>query len=265
MTKFTLTDGNYHSAEANEAYWSVSQFKSFSRCEACGRAIVAGEYEREKSTALLVGSYVDAYFTGTDPGALGRFALEHPEIFNSRTGELKADYKHAETMIKAVKRQPLAMEYLSGDHQVIRTARLYDVDWKIKIDVHGGDRLIDLKTVKDFKDIYEDGFGYRSWIEYWGYDIQGAVYQKIEQISSGRETPLPFYIVAVTKEKVPDVAVIQIPQHILDTALKIVESKIDRFDLVKSGSIPPNRCEACDYCKQTKVIAEPTVYEIEEA
>ena len=223
-----------------------------------------GEYEREKSTALLVGSYVDAYLTG-DKGALGRFVLEHPEITNSRTGQLKADFKHAETMIEAVKRQPLMMDYLYGDKQVIGWAELFDVKWKIKMDVYDGKRIVDLKTVKDFKPIYEEGFGWRSFIEYWCYDIQGAIYQRVEQAMSGRSEPLPFYIVAVTKEKVPDVAVIHLPQHILDTALKVVEAKIDGFDLMKKGLIPAERCEVCDYCKSTKRLVEPEEFEIQEA
>ena len=153
------------------------------------------------------------------------------------------------------------VEYLTGEKQTIMSAELFDVPWKIKIDVYGGNRIVDLKTVKDFEPLYKEGFGRVSWIEYWGYDIQGAIYQKIEQIASGRTGPLPFYIVAVTKEKVPDVAVIQIPQHVLDTALKVVESKIDRFDLVKHGDIDPNRCGKCDYCKRTKKLAEPEVFE----
>lgn len=262
----TLTNENYHSKEANMEYWSKSQFSAFNRCEACGLAEARGQYKRGPSSALLVGSYVDAYFT-EDEGALGQFALEHSEIFNSRTGALKAEFKHAETMINAVECQPLMMEYLQGETQVIKTAELFGVPWKIKMDVYqsvGPDkRIVDLKTTKDFADIYEAGFGYRSWIEYFGYDIQGAIYQKVEQISSGRSKPLPFYIVAVTKEKVPDVAVIQIPQPVLDTALKVVESKIDRFDLVKNGDLPAHGCGQCDYCKMTKVLMEPTVYESE--
>lgn len=259
-----LNEANYFTTEAMMDYWSVSQFKAFNKCQACGLAEAQGEYQREDTTALLVGSYVDAFFTG-NKGALGRFVLEHPEIINSRTGALKSDFKHAETMIEAVKRQPLAMEFLRGEKQVIMSAELFDVPWKIKIDVHGGNRIVDLKTVRDFNPIYEQGFGWRSWIEYWGYDIQGAIYQKIEQIYTGRTEPLPFYIVAVTKEKVPDVKVINIPQSYLDTALKLVEAKIDGFDLVKHGELPADRCERCDYCKQTKVLTLPEVYEIEEA
>ena len=256
-----LTADNYFSTEANMDYWSVSQFKAFNKCEACGLAEARGEYEREKTSALLVGSYVDEAFTGN----LGAFAYQHPEIFNSRTGALKADYKHAETMIEAVKRQPMMMDFLRGENQVIMSAELFDVPWKIKIDVHGGDKIVDLKTVKDFGDVYEDGFGRRNWVEYWGYDIQGAIYQRIEQLASGRTEPLPFYLVCVTKEKVPDVKILHIDQSYLDTALKLVEAKIERFDLIKAGDVEPKRCEKCEYCKQTKVITKPEEFEIREA
>lgn len=253
----SLTNENYHTITANNDYWSVSLFKAFDKCEASGLAMVRGEYEQEQTTSLLVGSYVDAYYAGEQSEFIG----EHPEIFNSRTGELKADYRKADELIRTIESQPLMVEYLTGEKQTIMTAELFDVPWKIKIDVHGGNRIVDLKTVKDFEPLYKEGFGRVSWIEYWGYDIQGAIYQKIEQIASGRTEPLPFYIVAITKEKVPDVAVIQIPQHVLDTALKVVESKIDRFDLVKHGDIEPIRCGKCDYCKRTKRLAEPEVFE----
>ena len=255
-----LTSSNYHSIEANRAFWSVSLFKAFDRCEASGLASVRGEYEREGTDALLIGSYVDAYFSGE----LDDFIKRDGDKMFKKNGELYAKFDHANEIIDTVEAQPLMMEFLKGDKQVIRTAELFDVPWKIKIDVFNGERIVDLKCVKDFDPIYKEGSGRVSWIEFWGYDIQGAVYQKVEQISSGRDKPLPFYIVAVTKEKVPDVAVIEIPQHVLDTALKIVEAKIDEFDLVKIGEIEPKRCEKCEYCKQTKRLTAPSVFEPEE-
>ena len=178
-------------------------------------------------------------------------------------------------MINAVECQPKMMEWLEGDKQVIRTANLSGTPWKIKMDVFYDHefideagilqqgRIVDFKTVKDFEPVYKEGFGRVSFIEAWSYDIQGAIYQRIEQISSQRTEPLPYYIVAVTKEKVPDVAIIRLPQHVLDTALKVVESKIDEFDLVKQGEIPPQRCERCEWCKSTKILTEPSVYEVE--
>lgn len=260
MKTMTLTNGNYYSPEANGAHWSVSLFKAFDKCEAAGLAQVRGQYERETTDALLIGSYVDAYFSGE----MDEFMGEHAETMFKRNGELYAKYEQANKLINAIECQPLMMEYLEGEKQVIRTGKLFDVDWKIKMDVFNGERIVDLKCVKDFEPLYKEGAGRVSWIEFWGYDIQGAIYQKIEQISSQRAEPLPFYIVAVTKEKTPDIAVIRLPQYVLDTALKIVESKIDRFDLVKTGEIEPMRCGKCEWCKSTKILTEPMIYESED-
>ena len=262
----TLMNGNYFSTEANKTYWSVSQFKQFDKCEACGLASARGQYIREETDALLIGGYVDAYFAGE----MDEFVGKHSDTMFKKNGELYAKFEQANQLINTIECQPLMMDYLEGEKQVIRTGNLFGVDWKIKMDVydnvgHGNvpPRIVDLKVVRDFEPLYKEGFGRMDWVSYWGYDIQGAVYQKIEQISSQRAEPLPFYIVAVTKEKTPDIAVIRLPQHVLDTALKIVESKIDRFDLIKTGEIEPNRCGRCEWCKSTKILTEPSVYEAE--
>ena len=256
-----LTNKDYHSKEANAAFWSVSQFKSFDRCEAAGVAEVMGQYRREETDALLIGSYVDAYFAGT----LDEFIEEHREqITSKRGGGLLAKYQHADVMIEAVNRQPLMINYLTGEKQVIQTAELWGIPWKIKMDVYMPDvRIVDLKTVKDFDTVWDPEYGRRSWIEYWGYDIQGAIYQKVVEKNTGKK--LPFFIAAVTKEKIPDVKVIQIPQHVLDAALGMVEAKIERFDFIKNCDVEPIRCEHCDYCRTTKQLNEPEIYEVEEA
>ena len=62
-----LTSSNYFSKEAQKTFWSVSQFKAFDNCEAQGLAEALGEYTRQETDALLVGSYVDAYFAGDVP------------------------------------------------------------------------------------------------------------------------------------------------------------------------------------------------------
>ena len=256
-----LTNTNYFSPDANKSYWSVSQFKEFDSCEARGLASARGLYHREETDALLIGSYVDAYFAGT----MDEFIGEHEERMFKKNGELYAKFDQANKCINAVECQPLMMEYLEGDKQTIMTGKLFGVDWKIKMDVFNGDRIVDLKCMRDFESVYKEGFGRISFVEAWGYDIQGAIYQKVEQMVTGRSEPLPFYIAAVTKEKTPDIDLIHIPQHILDAAYHLVEAKIDRFDLIKSGDIEPNRCERCDYCKQTKILTGPREYEIKEA
>ena len=263
----TLTNSNYFSPEEQRKYWSASQFKAFSNCEAEGLAQVLGvdrngdPYEHEMTDSLLIGSYVDAYFSGE----LDEFFGKYGDVMYKKNGELLAKYSHANDIIDRIEGDKLMMEYLEGDKQVIKTAKFSGVEWKAKFDVLTDERIVDLKIVKDFDSVYKDGFGRRPWIEAWGYDIQGAIYQKIEQLSSGRDEPLPFYLVAATKERVTDIDVIQIPQHILDAALQIVDAKIDRFDLIKTGEMRPKRCGVCNYCKATKVLTEPVVYEIEEA
>ena len=104
-----LTSSNYFSPEATEEYWSVSQFKTFNSCEARGLAEAHGEYIREESDALLIGSYVDAYFSGE----LSEFIDRHREtMFSKRGGGLLAKYRHADDIIGAVMRQPVMMDFL---------------------------------------------------------------------------------------------------------------------------------------------------------
>ena len=254
----TLTERNYFSPEANMTYWSVSQFKEFDKCEAAGLASARGEYVRDETDALLMGKYVDAYFSGQSED----FFKQYGDVMYKRDGSLYAKYERCNTMIDAVERQPKMLEFLEGEKQKIFTAELFGVPWKVKLDVLGSDRIVDFKTIKDFAPVYKEGFGRLSWVEYWGYDIQGAIYQKVVELNTGKR--LPFYLAAVTKETVPDVGLFEIPQYMLDTALNVVEAKIDRFDLVKMGEIEANRCGTCTFCKQTKVITAPSVFEPEE-
>ena len=254
-----LNKYNYYDLDASQAFWSVSQFKQYNRCEYLGLAETRGIYSMEMTDALLIGSYVDAVICDE----FDEFDEKYGHLMFKKNGEILAKFRNANKMVSRIKSDPLMMEYLTGDKQTIMTAELFGVPWKSKFDVYNGKRIVDLKTVKDFVDIYDPNKGGRvSWVEYWGYDIQGAIYQRIEQKNSGRAEPLPFYIAAVTKEKVPDIKLIQIPQHVLDTAYKLVESKIDRFDLIKNGEVEPIRCGKCDYCKQTKILTQPEIYEI---
>lgn len=236
---------NYFSRNNNLKYCGSSQFKAFTKCSAGAVAELNGEWQRETTTSLLVGSYVDAWFEGT----LEEFKAEHPEVFK-KDGTLKAEYIQAEAIIDRVKQDELFMEFMGGQKQAIRTGYIEGIPFKIKIDsYHKGDKIVDLKVVKDFKPIYdEEDLCHKDFIRYWGYDIQAAIYQAVEGNN------LPFYICAVTKEKVPDLKIIQIPQAWIDDALEIVKHNIEMFDMIKHGEIPPMRCEHCDYCKATKKI-----------
>lgn len=239
-----LTAENYFSKEAQTEYMGSSQFKAFDKCEAAALAELNGEYVPEKTSALLVGSYVDAYFSGE----LDRFKGQNPEIFK-RDGNLKSEYVQADDIIRRIDGDSMFKKYISGQAQVIMTGEISGVPVKIKIDsFHPGRAIVDLKIMRDFLPVWVEGRGRLPFAEAWGYDIQGAMYRAVE----GHD--LPFILAAATKERVPDIALISIPSDVLDTAMEYVASKIQRFADIKRGLIVPERCEHCDYCKATKVL-----------
>lgn len=261
-----LTAENYYSREANEAYMSCSQFKTFCHCEAAALAELRGEYERPVTDALLIGSYVDAHFEGT----LDIFKAQHKEIYK-KDGELKVQYKQAEKMIQRAERSELFMQYMSGDKQVIMTGEIAGVPFKVKIDSYCADKcIVDLKTIKDFQLIWNAEKKQRQhFINYWGYDLQGAIYREIVRQNTGKV--LPFYIAAITKEAEPDHDVLWVPDDDLDSALEVVTSLVPRYQKLKSGELQPQRCGHCDYCRFTKVLTAPRnyhedceVYEVEQ-
>ena len=242
MSDFVLTHENYHGVEANQRYYSSSQIKSFLDCPARTMAEITGEYIRPESTALLVGSYVDAYF---DNG-LDLFKAKHPEIFK-RDGNLKSDYIKAEEMILRAERDEFFMEYMQGEKQTIATGTIHGLPFKIKMDVYKkGVRIVDLKTTRDMEPMYKPEHGRVSFAEFWNYPLQMAIYQAVE--GNG----LPTYLNVIPKESPVDLAVIEIPQHHLDAEMEILAEKLPYFDAIKSGIIEPPRCEKCAFCRETK-------------
>lgn len=245
-----LTQRNYFSKKANQEYMSVSQFKAFEKCQHSALAEVNGKYKPEKTTSLLVGSYVDSYFEGT----LGNFIRENPEIFK-KDGTLKADYIQAEAIIQRILKDRLFMKHMSGEKQVIMTGEIKGVPVKIKIDSLLPDKIVDLKIMKDFENGFDDERGVLPWFAFWKYDLQGAVYQEIVYQNTGKR--LPFYLAAATKEKATDIDIVQIEQPDLDFAFEKFTSSVELFDAIKKKIITPTRCENCEYCKISKKLKEP--------
>lgn len=253
-----LTAENYYSRMADFAYMSVSQYKNFAGsygrtgCEAAAIARIKGEIEEEPSTAMLVGSYVDAYFEGT----LDAFRDTHPELFTQK-GELKATYKKAEEMIARAARDQLFMKYMSGEKQVIMTGELFGAKWKIKMDSYiPGGAIVDLKCMSSLTKMnYTADAGYLDFVRYWGYDIQGAVYQEIVRQNTGQK--LPFFIAGISKEEAIDIEVIGVSDVYLDEALRMVERNMPHILEVKTGRTEPHRCGMCKYCRDTKVLMKP--------
>lgn len=256
-----LTAENYYSQEANRTYMSVSQYKDFCGsmgkipCEAQALAKLCGEWKMDKTTALLVGSYVDAHFEGT----LNLFKAQNPEIF-TKQGALKAEYRQAEEIINRIERDEYFMKYMGGQKQVIMTGEIGGTPWKIKLDSYVPDVcIVDLKVMRSIRDTFwVRDTGYMDFVQYWGYDLQGAVYQEIVRQNTGNT--LPFFIAAASKEKEPDIEIIGIDDAHLKEKLVEIEGNVAKIMALKSGEFDPIRCEMCDYCKHTKVLHHPIHY-----
>ena len=279
-----LTKNNYYGTKSNKEYMSVSQFKDFLKCEAMAMAILNGEYQKPKSDALLLGSFVDEMLTGTKRSQVKFIADNYSELFQktskiylamnkiedakSRTAFV-GDYftnifdsenkpyaaiVQALETIDRIKKQPLMMEHLSGKQQTIMTGEIANVPFKIKMDSYHPDKMIvDLKYMASLRspNLFEP------MVKYWGYDIQGAVYQEIVYQNTGKR--LPFYLDIGTKEKPAHLAVAEIKQYDLDEALEKVIKNAPRYNAIKKGEIEPERCEEydCNYCTETAMITEP--------
>lgn len=254
VQQMKLTSDNYFSKQADMEYMSVSQFKDFQSCEAGALAKIRGEYERPKSKAFLEGGYIDAHFAGS----MGGFLAEHPEVLNSRTGALKSEFVRARAAIEAAENDPGFMEYLSGAPQEIITFELFDAPWKAKPDFVLPDKIVDLKYMKDVLPVWDKGEK-KPFVDAYGYDIQGYVYQQAVLQKMGKK--LPFYLAVITKEDPSDRWIINIPQWRLDSVAELVKHYLPIYLAIKKGEAEPVRCGACAYCRSTKKTEHVTAYE----
>ena len=277
-----LTQSNYYSTKANQAYFSVSQFKAFQKCEAAALAELRGEFTPERGRALLIGSYFDEMLTGTPSSQAEFIAENYTELFQKSSkfvtmlGRLEtvkarkefisgltnifcadnkpyADVVQANETLARVRSQPLMMRYLDGGHQRIMVGEIEGCPVKGKFDSYRpGEFIADLKYLKDFRspNMFENA------ISYYSYDMQLAVYRELVRQNTG--VILPCYLVIATKQDPADLAVVEINSFDLDNALEKFKTRIKHFQAIKDGEIPAVRCEDhdCAYCRGSKVLTE---------
>ena len=126
-------------------------------------------------------------------------------------------------------------------------------------------RIVDLKTTKSITEKVwsEELWKKVSFVEAYQYPLQMSIYTEGERISELREPGdwSEFLIVAVSKEKSPDKAIINMTDHErLVKELAEVEANMPRIIAVKSGLEEPVRCENCSYCRETKTLTKTIHY-----
>jgi hypothetical protein len=216
------------------------------KCEAYAMAKITGEWVEEPTDAMLIGSYVDSYFEGT----LDDFKIRNPRIFK-KDGTLLKSYVNAKNIIRRIEADELFSLCMSGQKQVIMTFELFGVQWKIKIDNYIPDEaIVDLKVIKKIREIFMSYGGKITFIEKWGYDLQGAIYQ--EGVRQNTDQTLDFIIAAADKQEIPDIECILVPNDQLEFQKEKLRWKMPRIIDVKNHNEEPLRCGLCDYCRATK-------------
>ena len=207
---------------------------------------------------MFLGSYVDEMLTGTRESQM-KFIEENMDKLHQKNGKFYADVVRAMEAIERVKKQPLMMHYLDGEHQVIMTGEIEGVPVKIKMDSYKPNEFIaDLKYLASLRspNLFQNA------VDYWKYTTQGAIYREIVRQNTG-ET-LPFYLVIATKEDPPRLAVCEINDFNLNQELDVVKKHISNFQKIKLGELNAERCEevTCDYCADTLTLEKPIDHEL---
>lgn len=243
-----LTNENYFQ---DKEYLNNSTLKIYSECSSKALAISKGEYQQGfTSTALLVGSYVDAAIEGT----FEKFKSENLEIYKYKNVEkgLKSEFLEADKMIEKINQDKFAKILLTGEKQRIFTGEIEGIKVKCKVDNINFNKkfFTDLKTCRDiFETMYNPETKEReSFIQFRGYLLQLAFYREIIRQNTGEE----FLACIVAYDKTDNIRglTIQFTKEEIDNAYIEVLELIKQHKQALEGK--HHRCEKCDYCNSTR-------------
>ncbi len=161
-------------------------------------------------------------------------------------------------MIQTLAEDPLIEKVREGQKEVIMIGDLFGTPWKIMIDIYNPSKgvFVDLKTTREISKKYwnEELRVKQNFVEFYDYLLQMSVYAEVERLNRGSDDYLQPHIIAVSKEEIPDKAVILVGTEFIKDKLLEVETLLPRLIKVKTGQEEPTRCEHCDYCRSTKKI-----------
>ena len=263
-----ITNKTYFDPEVKLNFLDCSTYKNFvgtvgrKGCECRALAIAKGMYEQPKTEALLLGGYVDAYFDNS----MAEYLSQNMEDLYTQTSlkkfektqnpdDLKryAFLDQADVMIARAIKEPLFMKYMEGETQKILTADIDGVPIRVKLDSYNGERITDLKTAASMSQTYyaADSNNRMTFVENFGYIEQAYFYQTAVEQNYGKK--VPFYLAVITKEKSnniphPKVAVIHIPDAVIEDKGKEIKYKIHKVWDLLQGNILPVPCGTCEWC-----------------
>lgn len=259
-----LTQENYYE---DKTYLTNSRFKRYQQCQAKALAVDTGEWVEDRNeTALLLGNYVHSYFES--PEAHEKFLAENRDKLLAKSGKnkgnLKADFVIGDKMIGSLKDDDGFANLYDGfpdddvKKEMIVFGEIEGVPVKGKLDSVNVSRgyFVDLKTMKS---IYVEEWNAElrkrvpaavNNILGFGYHGQLALYRELLKQMTGND--LRPYIVAVSKEAVPDKDILKIDDEWLEEGLDKLKTDIVEVWNVIQGKQEPKKCGKCDYCRSQK-------------
>lgn len=244
-----INKDNYFSEENNMKYTGSSQIKDFLKCESYALAKLKDEWVEEPSKALAISSLIDAIISDEESEFLAKEKENENSFIFLKRGNFSTDALLAYDVVEQAKNDTMFMKYLNGEHQVIMTGEINGVPVKIKIDSYFKDKcIVDLKAVRDFNLLWSDKNKCKeNFIDFYDYILQASLYQEIVYQNTGKK--LPFIIAAMTKEKISERTLLNIPQEDMDAKLEEIKEYLPRLQALKKGKIESVSCGCCNFCK----------------
>lgn len=264
-----LDTRNYHSPEANMAFWSNSQFKEFASCPARAVAGLLGTYHKKRTKALCFGSLLDRCLT-CDQATLDEF-MHGPEmvtddgdnILYDKKGQLRdnADVRAYLAVRERAEKEPmLSTGMKTWPSQVIFTGTIAGLPWKVMydwfIEAKGG-TVIDLKFMCDLADDWAKDLGGKNlkvpWYDAAGYFRSMATYRHVAAQATGKTPVVALF--AFTKQDPPDACSISFEAEEctdrFQREIEQIESRLPEFEKMKRGEIEAPGCDlpTCDFCR----------------
>jgi hypothetical protein len=263
-----ITHANYYSKEANEAYFTASQIKTYMSCPSQWLATRRGLYEREESDALFQGQYVDTALT--EPDKFDQFCIDNADKIYGRGKKKYKAIADIDRAIARVQRDEKFMYYLTGETQfIIVIEDFYGYPYKAMLDCVNFEEffLTDLKTTRgidaeEWIKLDDGTFGKVSWITRWRYPMQLALYREA-LYHEYQCRPHP-YIAAMEKTKVPNFDVFDMyDKWPLDGELqRAVDAMHGMAEVVhEDDPLALRQCKTCEWCLSNKKIIEPIKFE----
>jgi hypothetical protein len=251
----TITRDNYYQ---DRTHWSVSQIKRWRQCPARALAEWRGEYSEPPTDAMIFGNLVDHALT--QPDRLEAYLQAND--CRKKNGELYAWAAKYQEYVARVQREPVAVNMLAGEKQVLLTGTIHGFLFRGLLDcLHLEQRaIVDLKTTAKTDDIWSKTLGrYVPWYD--AYCPQGAVYCELARQVYGVDG-WRFVLLALGKTDPPSLSgVAMLPATDPEIAsrfafeLETLAAELPQFAAMREGQIPAPYCGKladCAFCREYK-------------